>query len=146
MIDIMNRSRLPRKIIMLCFIYTVGILHCYCQEQVIISIPFKTNSFVISKQYQLKLDTLAEKCKENTNFKIKIYAFTDTTGSEGYNDTLSENRLDAVYDYIKVLVPLNEKNSYGTAQGESEEWYDLHFKGAHVRQRYVDVRVFFYKK
>ncbi len=144
----MNSLLLFRNIVLVCFAGITSVQHLFAQlqQQVVVSIPFKTNSFIIEKRYQLNLDTLAEKCSKNENFKMKIYAFTDTTGCEGFNDTLSDERLDAVYDYLAARVPLNEKNTYSTAQGESEESYDLHFKGAHVQQRYVDIRVFFYKK
>ena len=139
MIENMNKIVFFRKAMLLCFITLLSMQYSFCQHRVVVSIPFKIDSYIIDKKYQLALDTLAVKCNQHKNFHVKIFGFTDTTGSEDYNDKLSRKRADAVYNYLNARTSLNEKNTYSDAQGESEERYDLHFKEAHVQQRFVDI-------
>jgi len=80
------------------------------------------------------------------HFFIRMFGFTDTTGSEAYNDSLSEKRINAVHSYLKEKLKLDKNNFYSNWQGEDEEKYDLHFPAAHVQQRYVDMDVNFYPK
>jgi OOP family OmpA-OmpF porin len=115
----------------------------FAQTTVIISIPFKLNSYVIEAKWNVELDMLVAKCCDNNNFYIKMFGFADTTGTETYNDTLSQKRVDAVYNYLKEKIALNDKNCYRDSEGESGEIYDLHFPEAHVQQRFVDLKVLF---
>lgn len=142
----MRKSSLLMKTI-LCFVFYFGCLqHAFSQNSLVVSIPFKVNSYTVNKEYQLLLDTLVSKCRANSHFYIRMFAFTDTTGSEQYNDMLSQKRGEAVYNYLAARIPLSNKNIYYSWQGEFEEKYDLHFAEAHVQQRFVDMKVNFYKK
>jgi outer membrane protein OmpA-like peptidoglycan-associated protein len=54
------------------------------------------------------LDRLAQALKDNPNTKVKIEGFTDSVGSESYNQQLSERRAQAVADALRMRgVPLD---------------------------------------
>jgi outer membrane protein OmpA-like peptidoglycan-associated protein len=54
------------------------------------------------------LDRLAQALKDNPNTKVKIEGFTDSVGSESYNQQLSERRAQAVADALQMRgVPLD---------------------------------------
>lgn len=111
----------------------------------VVSIPFKFNSYAIDSNYLPLLDSLADALKQHPHFHIKMYGFTDTTGTEDYNFKLANKRLNSVYNYLAAKVQLTDKNTYVDSQDESGEKYDLHFPEAHVQQRYVDIKVYFGK-
>lgn len=114
-------------------------------REFIVSIPFKTNSSIVENKYLPLLDSLIDKLKQYPGFDMKMYGFADTTGTEKYNDRLSEERVVAVFNYIKSAIPLNNKNTYVDHEGEFGERYDLHFSQAHVQKRYVDIKVYLKK-
>ncbi len=48
------------------------------------------------------LDRLAQALKDNPNTKVKIEGFTDSVGSDSYNQALSERRAQAVADALRT--------------------------------------------
>jgi outer membrane protein OmpA-like peptidoglycan-associated protein len=120
-------------------IFSVVTLFVFCsaafsQSGLVQAIYFKSNSFSIDKKYKKTLDLIAK----------QIYA--DKSGSENYNDILSEKRATAVYDYLSVRVKIDTTKVFVTWIGKSAEAYDLHFPAAHIQKRCVDIWVTFYRK
>ena len=74
------------------------------QEAILVRLPdgvtFATNSANINPSFQRTLDTVADSMIRYPNSLIDVYGFTDTTGSPGYNQDLSERRAAAVADYL----------------------------------------------
>ena len=74
------------------------------QEAILVRLPdgvtFATNSATINTNFRNTLDTVANSLIEYPNSLIDVYGFTDTTGSPGYNQQLSERRAQAVADYL----------------------------------------------
>ena len=74
------------------------------QEAILVRLPdgvtFATNSATINTNFRNTLDTVANSLIEYPNSLIDVYGFTDTTGSPGYNQQLSESRAQAVADYL----------------------------------------------
>jgi outer membrane protein OmpA-like peptidoglycan-associated protein len=48
------------------------------------------------------LDRLAKALKDNPNTRVKIEGYTDSVGSDSYNQTLSEHRADAVAKALRM--------------------------------------------
>lgn len=46
------------------------------------------------------LDEVVQALKENKGFRVQVEGHTDSTGGENHNQTLSEQRADAVLDYL----------------------------------------------
>lgn len=73
-----------------------------------VSVTFRTNSAVLSPEAKSTLDTLAEKATAARAFMIEVSGHTDSTGSDAKNFRLSQQRADAVVQYLAVThkIPL----------------------------------------
>lgn len=73
-------------------------------NDVILNMPshvtFATDSAQISPAFQGTLDQVASTITEYTDTRVQIAGHTDDTGSEAYNQQLSERRARAVADYL----------------------------------------------
>ncbi|MEP0189457.1 MAG: OmpA family protein [Erythrobacter sp.] len=74
------------------------------QDAILVRLPdgvtFATNSAEINPGFQSTLDTVANSLIQYPNSLIDVYGFTDTTGSDAYNQELSERRAQAVATYL----------------------------------------------
>lgn len=61
---------------------------------------FDFNSTVVSENGKTILNNNAKALKDNPNMKIRIAGYTSASGSEEYNQDLSERRAAAVKDYL----------------------------------------------
>jgi outer membrane protein OmpA-like peptidoglycan-associated protein len=60
------------------------------------------------------LDRLAQALKDNPNTRVKIEGFTDSVGSDAYNQSLSERRAEAVADALRMRgVPADRLQAEG---------------------------------
>lgn len=64
------------------------------------NINFGTNSYEMEEISKLVLDEFISFLKENPAIKIAIHGHTDDIGNDGDNMALSQNRAQAVYNYI----------------------------------------------
>lgn len=82
------------------FLSSIG----YAQENVVFY--FDNNKFELNK---IEADKLQKWIKENPKSKIlSITGSTDEVGSTGYNDTLSQKRVNNIYNLIKGKVAIRE--------------------------------------
>ena len=63
-------------------------------------ITFAYNRYDIQPQFQTTLDQIAQTLTAYPQTMIDIYGHTDSTGSDAYNQTLSENRARSVANYL----------------------------------------------
>jgi OmpA-OmpF porin, OOP family len=63
-------------------------------------VNFDTDKYDIKPQYYKILDEAVSILKKNPSIKLMIQGHTDSRASEGYNQTLSENRAKAVMEYL----------------------------------------------
>lgn len=59
-------------------------------------VTFPVNSYTVQPQFQQTLATVASTLKEYEKTYVDVMGHTDSTGSDAYNQTLSENRAQAV--------------------------------------------------
>ncbi|MCG3166787.1 MAG: hypothetical protein POELPBGB_02569 [Bacteroidia bacterium] len=64
------------------------------------NINFETNSYQMDENSKLVLDEFILFLKDNPAIKISIHGHTDDIGNDADNMTLSQNRAQAVYNYI----------------------------------------------
>ena len=67
-----------------------------------VSVTFRTNSAVLSPEAKQQLDDLAGKTQGARAFMIEVAGHTDSTGSDAKNLRLSQQRADAVVQYLAV--------------------------------------------
>ena len=88
-------------------------------EDVINNIFFETNKYDLRADSEVELELMIKFMEENTNLIIEIGGHTDNVGANEYNQTLSENRAKAVYDYLLENGIPTERLSY-KGYGETE--------------------------
>ncbi len=64
------------------------------------NIFFATNSFELSKESEVELNTLLKLMNDNPNIRIEISGHTDNTGNYQHNLTLSEKRSNSVKQWL----------------------------------------------
>lgn len=64
------------------------------------NIFFDTDKYDLKPESTVELEKLLTLLKKNPKIKIEISGHTDNVGEDNYNQTLSENRAKAVYDYL----------------------------------------------
>jgi outer membrane protein OmpA-like peptidoglycan-associated protein len=67
-----------------------------------VSVTFRTNSAVLSPEAKQQLDTLAAKANAAKAYMIEVAGHTDSTGSDAKNFRLSQQRAEAVVQYLAV--------------------------------------------
>ncbi|MEP7319301.1 MAG: OmpA family protein [Panacibacter sp.] len=127
-------------------LFFVPLQSLFAQNSLVETIYFKPNSFSIDKKYKTILNEIVAKCKADTSFSLKIFAYADTKGSEAYNDEISRKRAMSVYNYLFSHVQFDTTKAYVTWLGESNDGYDLHYPEAHLQERCVDIQVEFYNR
>lgn len=75
-------------------------------QAILVNLPegvtFDVGSYALRPQFRATLDKVAESLKQYPNSLIDVYGHTDSTGSEAYNQTLSENRARTVASYLSM--------------------------------------------
>ena len=63
-------------------------------------VTFATNSAEVSPTFRATLDQIAQSLRDYPNSLVDVYGYTDSTGSDSFNQALSERRAKAVSDYL----------------------------------------------
>lgn len=73
-------------------------------DQLVLNMPgdvtFDLNSALVKAQFRSALDNVASTLSEYPSTYIDVYGHTDSTGSDSYNQGLSERRASSVADYL----------------------------------------------
>jgi outer membrane protein OmpA-like peptidoglycan-associated protein len=65
-------------------------------------ITFPVDSYAIQPQFQSTLDQVGQTLTSYSSTYIDVLGHTDSTGSDAYNQTLSERRAQSVADYLSM--------------------------------------------
>lgn len=75
-------------------------------QAILVNLPervtFDVGSYSLRPEFRATLDKVAESLKMYPNSLIDVYGHTDSTGSDAYNQTLSENRARTVANYLSM--------------------------------------------
>ncbi|MBA3056077.1 MAG: OmpA family protein [Sphingomonadales bacterium] len=75
-------------------------------QAILVNLPegvtFDVGSYTLKPEFRATLDKVAESLKQYPDSLIDVYGHTDSTGSDAYNQTLSENRARTVANYLSV--------------------------------------------
>jgi len=107
-----------------------------------VSVTFRTNSAVLSPEAKAQLDTLAAKTTGARAFMIEVAGHTDSTGSDAKNFRLSQDRAQAVVQYLAVQhkIPLRRFVT-PMGYGKTEAVADNTTRDGRSQNRRVDVKM-----
>jgi len=83
------------------------------------SIEFEENSAKLRPDMYFDLDKVVDFLLDYPEFKLKISGHTDSSGDELRNKSLSQERADAIRDYIIMLHPIEEDRVVAEGYGNS---------------------------
>lgn len=73
-------------------------------EAILVNLPdgvtFATGSYTINDTFRATLDQIAQSLTQYPNSLVDVYGYTDSTGSDAFNQRLSEQRASAVANYL----------------------------------------------
>jgi outer membrane protein OmpA-like peptidoglycan-associated protein len=86
------------------FFFLISIVTCFAQEK--FTLYFESNKFELNIKENTKLSTWIS---ENKNNKIvAIHGFTDEDGTNGFNDTLAQKRVNYIFNAVKNQIKIRE--------------------------------------
>jgi outer membrane protein OmpA-like peptidoglycan-associated protein len=104
------------------------------------TVLFGLNRWTLSDEAKAQLDGFAQSLNGLNRFVVEVQGFTDKTGPPVYNDTLSQERAEAVARYLanQHKVPLRNINLLGSGVADGEQ----KTRADRAMGRKVDVRVY----
>ena len=107
-----------------------------------VSVTFRTNSAVLSPEAKQQLDELAAKVNAAKAYMIEVSGHTDSTGSDTKNFRLSQQRAEAVVQYLAVThkIPLRRFVT-PMGYGKTEAVADNTTAEGRQQNRRVDVKM-----
>jgi outer membrane protein OmpA-like peptidoglycan-associated protein len=107
-----------------------------------VSVTFRTNSAVLSPEAKQQLDELAAKVNAAKAYMIEVSGHTDSTGSDAKNFRLSQQRAEAVVQYLAVThkIPLRRFVT-PMGYGKTEAVADNTTAEGRQQNRRVDVKM-----
>ncbi|MFA7588196.1 MAG: OmpA family protein [Novosphingobium sp.] len=73
-------------------------------QAILVNLPdgvtFDVGSYSLKPEFRATLDQIAQSMTQYPNSLIDVYGHTDSTGSDAFNQTLSENRARTVANYL----------------------------------------------
>jgi len=107
-----------------------------------VAVTFRVNSAVLSPEAKQQLDTFAAKALNSKGYMIEVGGHTDSTGSEGKNFRLSQQRADSVVQYLAVnhKIPLRRFVA-PMGYGKTEAIADNTSAAGRAQNRRVEVKM-----
>jgi OOP family OmpA-OmpF porin len=88
------------------------------------SVYFSLESSTVTYANYERLAVVGKMLKANPDLKLRIIGHTDPTGSESYNQKLSERRAQSVVDHLVKYYGIDESRLVVSARGENEQLND----------------------
>ncbi len=103
-------------------------------------VTFDVASYSLKPGFRATLDQVADSLIKYPNSLIDVYGHTDSTGSDAYNQTLSENRARTVAAYLQSRgVPAARIRSQGF--GETMPVADNTTEAGRMKNRRVEIKI-----
>lgn len=103
-------------------------------------VTFDVASYALKPSFRATLDQVAESLIKYPNSLIDVYGHTDSTGSDAYNQTLSENRARTVANYLIARgVPAARIRSQGF--GETMPIAENTTEAGRTKNRRVEIKI-----
>lgn len=113
-------------------------------QAILVNLPdgvtFDVGSYTLKPEFRATLDQVAESLIKYPNSLIDVYGHTDSTGSDAFNQTLSENRARTVANYLTSRgVPAARIRSQG--YGETMPVADNATEEGRRKNRRVEIKI-----
>ncbi|MBN8483660.1 MAG: OmpA family protein [Sphingomonadales bacterium] len=113
-------------------------------QAILVNLPdgvtFDVGSATLKPEFRATLDKVAESLIQYPNSLIDVYGHTDSTGSDAFNQTLSENRARTVMNYLIMKnVPAARIRSQGF--GETMPIADNATPEGRSKNRRVEIKI-----
>ena len=101
---------------------------------------FATGKYALKPQTQISLAKVAGILQSYPGLKLQVEGYTDNTGSDMFNQKLSENRADAVRSFL-IAQGVSPNNISSTGYGESNPVADNNTSAGRAKNRRVQLVV-----
>lgn len=113
-------------------------------QAILVNLPegvtFDVASYSLKPEFRATLTQIAQSMNQYPNSLIDVYGHTDSTGSDAYNQTLSENRARTVANYLSMQgVSASRIRSQGF--GETMPIADNTTEDGRRRNRRVEIKI-----
>ena len=113
-------------------------------EAILVNLPdgvtFSTGSYTISPGFRDLLDRVAGSLRQYPNSLIDVYGHTDSTGSDQYNQALSQRRANAVSSYLATQ-GVSQQRMIAQGFGESRPIADNSSEAGRAQNRRVEIQI-----
>lgn len=113
-------------------------------QAILVNLPdgvtFDVNSYTLQPRFRTTLDEISKSLKNYPNSLIDVYGHTDSTGSDQYNQTLSENRARTVANYL-VMQGVSDARVRSLGYGETMPIASNDTEEGRARNRRVEIKI-----
>lgn len=113
-------------------------------QAILVNLPdgvtFDVDSYSLKPQFRYTLDDIASSMTQYPNSLIDVYGHTDSTGSDSYNQTLSENRARTVANYL-VTRGVSDSRIRSLGYGETMPITNNETDEGRARNRRVEIKI-----
>ncbi|MXP10950.1 OmpA family protein [Pseudoblastomonas halimionae] len=113
-------------------------------ESILVNLPdgvtFDVGSSTLKPSFRNTLDNVAQSMIEYPNSLIDVYGHTDSTGSDSFNQALSERRAKAVADYL-IARGVDSRRIMTQGFGETQPVADNGTEAGRQRNRRVEIKI-----
>ena len=113
-------------------------------QSILVNLPegvtFDVGSYTLKPVFRETLDKIADNLKQYPDSLIDVYGHTDSTGSDAFNQTLSENRARTVANYM-VTRGVSEARIRSRGYGETMPVADNTTEEGRAKNRRVEIKI-----
>ena len=113
-------------------------------QSILVNLPegvtFDVGSYALKPQFRDTLDKIAASMVQYPDSLIDVYGHTDSTGSDAFNQTLSDNRAQTVANYL-VMRGVSESRIRSRGYGETMPVADNATIEGRARNRRVEIKI-----
>ena len=113
-------------------------------QAILVNLPegvtFDVGSYSLKPEFRATLDKVAQSLRQYPDSLIDVYGHTDSTGSDAYNQTLSENRARTVANYLQMQ-GVNPARIRSQGYGETMPVADNATEDGRRKNRRVEIKI-----
>ena len=110
-------------------------------QKVELRVNFDTDKAIIRPADLAELQKGVQFLTDNPNSKVVIVGYTDSRGTDSYNQKLSEARADAVKKYLEGEVDIKAENIRAEGRGKADPIGDNKTKAGQFKNRRVEIQI-----